>query len=582
MTGTVSEACDDYSLEGDLTYELAGGKSKTFTVRFRSTSAGVKSCTVETGHDACVVICTGTGQQPPVCQVDPPSLDFGTVTVGGFSDRTFDISNEGGGTLRGSVDEACGEYSLVGDATYSLTGGRSQTFTFRFRPTSTGVKDCTVETGNDACVDVSCGGIAQNPTACQVDPPSLDFGTIRVGGSSDLTFILSNTGGGTLSGTVSEACDDYSLVGDATYRLAGGQSKTFTVRFSPTSTGVKSCIIESDHDACVVSCVGTGQLPPVCRVDPQGLDFGTLAVGDSSDRTFSLSNTGGGTLSGTVSEACGDHRLVGDAAYSLTGGQSKTFTVRFSPTSTGVKNCTVETGNDACADVNCTGTCPDPELLKQWTLAKKEFEKRHWDDAAEEFQKVIFNYPGAAIIDSAHYLLGMAYFNQKEYPSAIQEFNKVLRYYRTSLLADDAAFMVAKSDFEMSPKSELDPTHTQKALDGLNRFLEEYPRSERREEAEDLRRECAGKLAKKAYKTGELYYKRGQYESALIYLRSVLNDYHDSDWVRQAQFKVAEVFYKQAEYEKAREEYQRFLRDYPDDKLARKANQRLKEMEGED
>lgn len=215
----------------------------------------------------------------------------------------------------------------------------------------------------------------------------------------------------------------------------------------------------------------------------------------------------------------------------------------------------------------------------QYALAKTEFEKKHWDQAAVELQKLVFNYPGTAFIDSAQYLLGMAYFNQKEYPSAILEFNKILYSYPTSLLADDAAFMVAKSDFEMSPKAELDPTHTQKALDGLNRFLDEYPMSERRQEAEDLLRECRGKLAKKAYQTGNLYYKRAKYESALLYLRSVLNDYHDTEWVKPAQFRLAEVFYKKKEYGKAKEEYQKFLRDYGDDKLAQKAKKRLNKIE---
>jgi outer membrane protein assembly factor BamD len=214
----------------------------------------------------------------------------------------------------------------------------------------------------------------------------------------------------------------------------------------------------------------------------------------------------------------------------------------------------------------------------QYLLGKGEFDKGHWEKAVVELQKLVFNYPGAAFIDSAQYLLGMAYFNQKEYPSAILEFDKILYSYPTSPLADDAAFMVAKSDFEMSPRAELDPTHTQKALDGARRFLEDYPESDRTEEAEELLNECRTKLAKKAYQSANLYYKRGQYESALLYLKHVLNDFHDTEWFKLAQFKTAEVFHKQKEYEKARQEYEKFLQDYPDDKLAKKAKKRLKQI----
>jgi len=95
---------------------------------------------------------------------------------------------------------------------------------------------------------------------------------------------------------------------------------------------------------------------PICEVDPINLDFGTVTVGDFVEMTFSISNTGGGILSGTVSEACDDYSLVGDASYSLGCPESKDFTVRFEPLSVGVINCTIETGNEVCVDVSCTGT----------------------------------------------------------------------------------------------------------------------------------------------------------------------------------------------------------------------------------
>lgn len=224
-----------------------------------------------------------------------------------------------------------------------------------------------------------------------------------------------------------------------------------------------------------------------------------------------------------------------------------------------------------------------PQLIldaeDQYTVAMREYEKERWSEAVIELQKLIFNYPGVAFIDSAQYLLGMAYFNQKEYPSAIQEFNKILYSYPTSPFSDDAAFMITNCDFKMSPKAELDPMHTQKALDGIERFLEDYPQSERRQEAEELLVSCKAKLAKKAYQAGELYFKRGQYSASLIYLGHILNDYHDTKWVKKALFLQAEVFFKQGEYDKAKEGYKNFLLNYPDDKLTKKAEKRLKKIE---
>ena len=215
----------------------------------------------------------------------------------------------------------------------------------------------------------------------------------------------------------------------------------------------------------------------------------------------------------------------------------------------------------------------------QYAVAKREIDQENWDEAVVELQKVVFNYPGAGFIDSAQYLLGTAYFNQEEYPSAILEFNKLLVSYPTSRLADDAAFMVAKSDLEMSPKAELGQENTERALDGLTNFLDDYPESDRREEAAELLTKARGKLAEKTYKNGYLYYRLGHYESALLYLEKVLNDYHDTDWLPDAQFQIAEVHYKEKKYDQAKEEYQGFLQDFPGHKLAEKAKKRVSKIE---
>ncbi len=214
----------------------------------------------------------------------------------------------------------------------------------------------------------------------------------------------------------------------------------------------------------------------------------------------------------------------------------------------------------------------------QSALAKREFEKKHYDQAVIEFQKLIFNYPGAVFIDSAQYLLGMCYFNQKDYPLAIVEFNKLLSSFPTSQLSDDAAFMVAFCDFKMSARSELDQRHTLKAIEELRSFLDDYPVSDRAKEAFDLLKECRSKLAKKAYKNGRLYFKRKQYEAALIYLKDVINGYHDTKWVAPAQFQIAEVYFKQKKYDQAKTEYQKFLENFPQDKLAKKAKERLEKL----
>jgi len=106
---------------------------------------------------------------------------------------------------------------------------------------------------------------------------------------------------------------------------------------------------------------GEFDTPPgaqTCTISPVGtLAFGDVPVaGGTSEKTFTIRNAGSGTVSGTLSESCDDYLIVEpDKSYSLAAGQTKTFTVRFDPSSTGEKPCTIQTGNSACSDVSCSG-----------------------------------------------------------------------------------------------------------------------------------------------------------------------------------------------------------------------------------
>ena len=136
-------------------------------------------------------------------------------------------------------------------------------------------------------------------------------------------------------------------VREESIKVSGGEPVTVTVRFAPTSKGGKECIIETGNGLCDdVTCTGAGDMPPSCSVAPESLAFGTVRVGQSADLDFTITNTGGGMLIGSVGEACGDYSILsGGGPYSLGAGISKTVTVQFSPQSAGEVTCSIETNS---------------------------------------------------------------------------------------------------------------------------------------------------------------------------------------------------------------------------------------------
>jgi hypothetical protein len=202
----------------------------------------------------------------PECSVSPTSLDFGTVCVDDYSDRTFTITNVGTGQLAGTFSETCSQYSIIGSSgSYLIGPGHTKTFTVRFQPTSIGSKSCTIETGNSLCSDISCTGVGDAPV-CQVTPSSLDFGTQEIGSYAEQCFTITNVGGCVLTGDLSESCGHYSIVsGGGSYNLAAGQSRTVCVRFQPVSVGPWTCSIETSTDYCSdIGCNGVGELGCNC------------------------------------------------------------------------------------------------------------------------------------------------------------------------------------------------------------------------------------------------------------------------------------------------------------------------------
>ena len=115
---------------------------------------------------------------------------------------------------------------------------------------------------------------------------------------------------------------------------------------------------------------------PVLSVSPATLSFGSVAAGSSSNRTFTVQNIGGGTLSGSASGLSVPFSLVSGSPYSLNSFASTSVVVQFSP---GAANAYTQTvsftgGSGASRTVVGTGTvanlAPTNILLSATNLAE--------------------------------------------------------------------------------------------------------------------------------------------------------------------------------------------------------------------
>lgn len=285
----------------------------------------------------------------PACELSTTTLSFGTVSVGATADRSFTLSNSGGGTLSGTVTASAAEFALIGPTTYSLGGGQSQGFTLRFSPASAGAKACTLSTGA-SCSRVVATGTGQSATpVCSVQTTLLDFGSVNYSSPALQTIAIQNAGGGTLTGSLSGAGVDFHFLDSPSFSLGAGQGASITLAFIPSSGGAQACTLQVSPGGCApIVCRGTGTLPiggdcAVTRVAGPPLDFGQVSVGSSADLPFTLKNFDTTySADGAVVEVCPDFEVVGSALFGLAPGGTQVRYARFAPTRPGPQTCAMQ------------------------------------------------------------------------------------------------------------------------------------------------------------------------------------------------------------------------------------------------
>jgi len=115
-------------------------------------------------------------------------------------------------------------------------------------------------------------------------------------------------------------------------------------------------------------------------------------------------------------------------------------------------------------------------------------------------------------------------------------------------------------------------------------FLEDYPRHEKREDAERKINELREKLAEKQWKNAELYRKMMEYKSSLIYYDIVLEQYYDTGFADDALYGKALIFMDREEYQDAKEQLLLLKNKFPESDLLPAAERLLRQAisRGED
>ena len=218
------------------------------------------------------------------------------------------------------------------------------------------------------------------------------------------------------------------------------------------------------------------------------------------------------------------------------------------------------------------GCHPDFEITKfptneaLYRAATEEFARGRWDNAVAAFEKLTTDLPARdTLLPRAHWYLARAHQEKAEWVLAATSFSRLTESFPDDSLADDAALEAARSYRKLWRKPALDPTYGESALASYNTLLGLYPTSplipQARKELADLEE----MFAQKNYLSGMYYFRRGGYDSGIIYFKDVINRYPQSASARLAQLRLVDSYKKIRYREDAVEACAALRKRFPDD-----------------
>lgn len=244
----------------------------------------------------------------------------------------------------------------------------------------------------------------------------------------------------------------------------------------------------------------------------------------------------------------------------------------------------------SCGEYNKLLKSTDYEY--KYEAAKNYFAKGQYSRAATLLNELIAILKGTNKAEESLYMLGMSYYNQRDYQTAAQTFIQYYNVYPRGIYTELARFHAGKALFLDTPEPRLDQSGTYTAIQQLQMFMEYFPQSSRKEEAQNMIFALQDKLVMKEYLSAKMYYNLGNYRgnnylSCVITAQNALKDYPYTNLREDLSILILRAKYEMAinsiddkkpeRYRETIDEYYGFKNEFPESKYLKDAERIFQE-----
>ena len=241
-----------------------------------------------------------------------------------------------------------------------------------------------------------------------------------------------------------------------------------------------------------------------------------------------------------------------------------------------------------------TGCTQYQEVLKgedverKYSMADSLYEAGKYKKALKLMEQIVPSFRGKAQAESLMFKYANTFYQLEDYYLAGYQYERFVTSYPNSDSVEVAAYRSARSYYELSPRYSLDQKDTNKALEQLQVFIDTYPTSAYRSEANNLVKELRGKLEKKDYEVARQFLNIGDFKAAIGAFDNFISDHPGAPLRKESFFYRLVAQYQLAinslpqlvpeRLEEAKGYYNSFNKYYSESEYSEEANEILADI----
>ena len=303
----------------------------------------VNSLTIAMATLVLAVVCVPVAAATPQLSCTPGHLAFGATPMGQSETLLVTVANVGQSTV--TISAVAGNNAAFTMSPLSLplvlAAGQGFDVSVTFTPTALGWTGGTITFTSNATnktLVLELGGDGVDSDGIIASPSTVSFGQVSLGSASTKPVVLTNdrTWKVTISKILTTGSAFSMSTGTLPVTLDPGQSITLEVSFAPQSTATIGGSLFVEGPALSIPLTGTGAAIGELTLTPALLSFGNVPDGTTQTLPVSIAASGASVTISSASSSSAQFVLTG-ASFPLTiaAGQTMSFNVAFSPTSSG-------------------------------------------------------------------------------------------------------------------------------------------------------------------------------------------------------------------------------------------------------